>query len=284
MNHESTLKWLASGGINLQSDYPGHLLSILDTFLTQTSKTYGFLQQTALLSDLITFGGRPRSTGRAPLIMLDGIYCPSIDADMGESIRVFLYYFPSVYQRPFEGGKKQLGSLSPASKLYVICHGHSEMPLFKTGTGSWTAAQLAGLMESDGLRKDHRVIELLVCHAGASVTSISAGQHRLALRAKAQKAQKAGRTRRVEKLKAEYGKVRGPGPAEYSNVKQILPMCAQFIDALKKNKYSYIRVISYACPVAQYYVGGQVHLDLRSRGGQWGVRASEHPDLVKVWL
>jgi hypothetical protein len=77
-----------------------------------------------------------------------------------------------------------------------------------------------------------------------------------------------------------------PPPAFFSHEDQVLPLCAKFAQALKTAGFGYIRVTGYKCPVAQYYgtpPNGQVHLDLKSKGGSWGVPAVDHPDYKVIW-
>jgi hypothetical protein len=277
------LKWLTAAGIHLDQEYPEHVLESLDPFLARTTKTYGFLDQSTFVRDLVGSVGRPRATGAAPMITLNAVYCPGIDDEMKRNIASLFMHFPKMYKTAFEGGCKCLGSLSPQARLYILCHGHAEMPLFTTEKGKWTARQLADMLEGDGLRKDHRDIELLVCHAGESVSSSAAADKRMGLAASFAQAKAKGDETTMARLKAAYSKVKAPAPAPFTSGSQVLPVVAQLVQVLKDKHYDYLSITSYACPVAQYYANGQVHLDLKKLGGQWGVPASRHPELKKVW-
>lgn len=210
------------------------------------------------------------------------VYCPGLDPEMQACIASIKASFKNINSQTFEGGLKQLGTLAATDKLYIICHGHAQMPLFVTKKGRWTAKQLADLVEADGLAKNHREIELLVCHAGESVSSAKAGNARLKIQQAATAAKAAGKP--TDKLVASYNKITGPKPAEFTSNTQLLPMAAQFVQELKNKRYTNIRIISYACPVAQYWSNGEVMLDLGDKGGQWGQPATRYPQYKKVWL
>ena len=78
--------------------------------------------------------------------------------------------------------------------MYLLMHGHGSMPLFTQrkcvvdGEADrahfWSAEEMAALLESDGLPKTHRDINMLVCHAGESVGDLAMAKELLAIQAK----------------------------------------------------------------------------------------------------
>jgi hypothetical protein len=62
-------------------------------------------------------------------------------------------------------------------------------------------------------------------------------------------------------------------------------MAAQLPQCLKHKGFTHFRLISYKCPVAQYSHEGHVYLDLRDKGGAWGVRADAPENLIytAIW-
>lgn len=202
------------------------------------------------------------------------IYCPGVDEEMNQNLSRLVECKWADKSNVFTGGKKELGRLDPSWKLYLLAHGHAQMPLFSTKAGKWTAKQMVDLMVSDGLKKSHRVIELLVCHAGESITSKSAAKERMSLYQRFLLAQSAKDQKKQNQLVQKFTKVveKGPKPSAFTREDQTLPVCAQFVQELKHQGFSNIRVIGYAAPVCQYYSDGpgKVRLDTTAMGGGWG--------------
>jgi hypothetical protein len=217
------------------------------------------------------------------------IWCPSIDSEMRGQMETVISTFPHMHKTPLEGGKKELGSFTPLTdKLYIIAHGHAQMPLFTCNKKHWNATELVDLLQTDGLPTTWRDIELLVCHAGESVNSVKVGSKLLALQqmGKDLKAQGvAPGSSQFTKLGKKFDAIaaKGPKPSAFTSDDQLLPLVAQFTQALKNKKYTNFRVISYAAPVAQNFSTGEVRLDLRKTGGEWGEPLSKYPHLKKVW-
>jgi hypothetical protein len=191
------------------------------------------------------------------------VYCPGLDPEMQGGIDALVYWKWVDKADVHVGGGRSLGNLDEKKKLYLLCHGHGAMPLFCTKAGRWTAAQLADLMMTDGLKAGHREIEMLVCHAGESITTNDASEQRMAIYHQHAQAKAQGNNAAMQKLEAKFMKVvaQGPGPAVFSHADQVIPLCAQFIDALKQRGLTNIRVTAYKAAVSQAFDGSrQVYL------------------------
>lgn len=218
-----------------------------------------------------------------------GIYCPGVDEEMQENLNQMVSCGWADANHVYKGGQGGLNSLDPMWKLYILCHGHKYLPVFSTEAGKWSAEELADLIVKDGLKNTHRTIELLVCHAGASVTTKKAAIERTAIAQKAKAAKTAGNDAKFEKLKDKFLKVsaKGPQPANFTHQDQVLPLCAQFVQELKTRRFEFIRVIGYALPVCMLFAEapGKVRLDASARGGSYGA-GDEHTmkQYTVTWL
>ncbi len=212
---------------------------------------------------------------------MNPLWCPSIDDEMRDQMKKVVRHFPTMDATLFEGGGGGLGAFPTTSKLYIMAHGHSKMPVFSCNKKVWTASQLVALLKADGLSTKWRDIELLVCHAGESVNSQAVGGKLLGIR---QQVDVVGKV--TPKLQTAWDATakKGQAPGAFTSADQLLPLAAQFAQALKSGGFSTFRVISYAAPVAQNFSGGKVTLDLRPSGGEWGEPLDAHRDLVKIWL
>lgn len=213
------------------------------------------------------------------------LWCPGMDEEM-EYIGLTYVDRMGLFPEILVGGSGGLDNFTASSKLYILAHGHSRMPLFKTQSGSWTAKQLVDLLVSDGLPKDQRDIELLVCHAGESVNTIENAGELMKLRAKALAKKSAGKD--LSSVMRKYDRVqqRGMKPGFFEGEdasSMLLPMAAQLTAELKAAGFTNFRVISYKCPVAQYCPDGKVHLDLKDKGGSWGVSVEDRPEFRVIW-
>ncbi len=191
------------------------------------------------------------------------VYCPGLDAEMQKGIDALLYWKWVDGASIHVGGGRSLGNLDVHKKLYLLCHGHGAMPLFVTGAGSWTAAQLANLMVTDGLKLTHREIEMLVCHAGESITSIAASEQRMAVYHQFRKAKSNDDQKSMAHLRSKFEKLlpKGPRPSVFSHASQVIPMCAQLVDELKKCGFTNVRITAYKAAVSQAFDGSrQVYL------------------------
>jgi len=217
------------------------------------------------------------------------IWCPSIDVEMQNNMASVMHSFPNMHQTALEGGHRQLGAFNPQSdKLYILAHGHAQMPIFRCNHQSWTANQLVKLLRNDDLPTDWRDIELLVCHAGESVNSAQVGNKLLGVHKQAVTLKAFGfaaGSGPMNKLVTKYNTVaaNGQAPSAFDSGDQLLPLAAQFTQALKDYKFTNFRVISYAAPVAQNFMVGRVTLDMRTKGGGWEEELAVHPDLIKIW-
>lgn len=217
-------------------------------------------------------------------ISKDHIWGPMPDKEMQNLAATYIRNF-KLHDVFLENGACRLGDFTPQSKIYILVHGHAQMPLFSNSNGKWSATQLARMLEADGLPKDQREIELLVCHAGESVNDKKTGAKLLNINSQAQAAKAQGKS--IDKLVGLFSKVagKGTGPSFFESdpEKLLLPLAAELAQALKHLGYTNFRVISYKCPVAQYSEDGEVYLDLTKKGGRWGVKAKLHPTYRVVW-
>jgi hypothetical protein len=214
------------------------------------------------------------------------IYCPGLDTEMQGNLDSLVYYKWVDKADVHVGGSLSLGRVDPQWKLYILCHGHAQLPLFSTKAGKWSAKELATLMLNDGFKNTHRSVELLVCHAGESITSEKASEQRMAIYHQFKDAKTAGNDVKAGKLAKKFDQVaaKGPKPSLFNHEGQVIPLCAQFVQELKNLGFQYVSVTGYKAPVCQYYAegAGQVLLDLESKGGRWGEPAT--PEYTVKWL
>ena len=205
----------------------------------------------------------------------------SFDPEMDKRALIIIQAF-AMFPRVLHGGEGELRYILPTTKLYILCHGDPNMPLFVThGGGSWSASELAKMLAEDGLRKDHQDIELLVCHAGESVNTLANGTEMMRLRSEAKAARAAGDDQRVINVRQEFAGLRASAPAsqffEVDPALWLVPMAGQLAAALREREFKNFRLVSYKCPVAQYNPDAKVYLDLTNKGGGF----AESADLPK---
>ena len=160
---------------------------------------------------------------------------------------------PGVTGPVINGNTVALGTVDSTAKLYIICHGHEDMPLFTVGKEKWTAQQMADLLESSGLKKTHREIVMLVCHAGQTLGSEAVINQRVGLQSTYDKV-KHGTSKKDALKKAEtlheFAELQDQAsPTTFTDKDQVLPMVSQLIDALKAKKYDFIRMQAFLGPV-----------------------------------
>jgi len=207
----------------------------------------------------------------------------SFDAEMDERATAFIQAF-GMHPQALHGGQGELGFFPPTTKLYILCHGDPNMPLFVTHAGgSWSAWQLADMLAADGLERDHRDIELLVCHAGESVNKATNGAKMMRLREEAKAARAEGNGRQLADAQKKFAGLRANAPAtqffEVDPTRWLVPMAGQLAGALRERGFMHFRLISYKCPIAQYNPGAKVYLDLTTKGGNWGESADSPKNL-----
>lgn len=160
---------------------------------------------------------------------------------------------PGVSGPVINGNTVALGTVDANAKLYIICHGHQDMPMFTVGKKNWTAKQMADLLESSGLKKTHREIVMLVCHAGQTLGDKSVINQRLALQSTYDKVKNATSGKAAAKKEETINKFSElndqASPTNFTNKDQVLPMVSQLIDALKAKKYDFIRMQAFLGPV-----------------------------------
>lgn len=220
-------------------------------------------------------------------IQQPAVYCPGPDEQLENSIASMLLSMRNAYQQPLMGGKGQLGDLNANAKLYLFVHSYSQMSVFSTETEMWTGEEMAALMEKDGLSKDHRDLELLVCSAGLAMTTKKAQKELKRLYALYLEAKKSGDEAATKKAAATFtaAEKKVKKPKEYEANDQTLPLVCELVDALKQRQYRKIQVTSYKVPVAMTFSQGKIHLSLESLGGEWGVPADDDraKGLKVVW-
>lgn len=170
------------------------------------------------------------------------------------------------------GGQKTLGGVGANDTLYLLMHGHGTMPLFTQrkcvvdGEANrphfWSAEEMAALLESDGLPKTHRDINMLVCHAGESLGDRAIANQLLAIQAKVPAVRK--NAVEMAALSNKYATLAAKMvPSGYSNAGQTFPMGAQLFRELSIRGYNNLRIVSYKAPVATYF----------------GTPSIDHPDM-----
>ncbi len=207
----------------------------------------------------------------------------SFDPEMDKRALAFIQAF-AMYPRALHGGGGELRFLLPTTKLYILCHGDPNMPLFLThGAGSWSASELADMLAADGLKRDHKDIELLVCYAGESVNTRANGAEMMRLRSEAKAARAAGDDTRLLNAQQTFAGLRASAPPsqffEVDPALWLVPLAGQLATALRQREYTNFRLVSYKCPVAQYNPDASVYLDLRKKGGDFGESADEPKNL-----
>ena len=185
------------------------------------------------------------------------VFCPvnpesAGDAAVKQACRTALN-LPGVVGPVINGNTVALGTVDSTAKLYIICHGHQDMPMFTVGKERWTAKEMADLLESSGLKKTHREIVMLVCHAGQSLGDKSVINQRVALQSTYDKVKNASSGKDAIK-KAEtinkFAELKDQAaPTTFTSNEQVLPMICQLIDALKAKKYDFIRMQAFLGPV-----------------------------------
>jgi len=178
------------------------------------------------------------------------VFCPvnpetAGDAAVKQACRTSLN-LPGVSGPVIHGKTLELGTVDANAKLYIICHGHQDMPLFTVGTERWTAKQMADLLESSGLKKTHREIVMLVCHAGQTLGNAAVINQRVGLQSTYDKVKNATSGKNAAKKADAINKFAElkdqASPTNFTNKDQVLPIVCQLIDALKAKKYEFIRM------------------------------------------
>ncbi len=258
-------------------------------------------------------------SGAMEIIIQNAVYLPWPDKELSEAAQSAIYSLPNIHPNILTGIHrlsdpeiptgiyKPLKDLDPNAKLYLIAHGHKDLPKFTiaghdgTGSGSFTPDELAHWMENDGFNKEHRELELLVCHAAQSIGTKSIIEKRQKINKEWEKIKESGiseveKERQKQRLNEEFKRL-DTEPSEFKYSEQLIPMAAQLIQALKNRGYSKIRMISYEGPVRQKFGEKNPYdlydyllkerEDLRGKGQVWvEVDGVDKPgaDYKKVWL
>lgn len=215
------------------------------------------------------------------------VYCPGRDDEFNRLAQEMAADVKGMYPEPLWGGEKKLGDVDSKVKLYLLCHSHYELSLFETDARRWTAKEMAEQLESDGLKKAHVDLELLVCNAGMALNSKKSVEQMRKLRAEYDKAVQTGNEKAILKAKNNYNAAIGKAdkPAEYINKNQAMPLAAELLEALRKRKYESLAITAYKVPVAFLIRDNQISLNLTPVGGAYGMPLSD-PDCKKqrvIW-
>jgi hypothetical protein len=213
-------------------------------------------------------------------------YCPRFDTVFESDLYWMTQKFRGIHNIVLWGEGGALNQLVATAKLYLVAHSHDEQSKFEVDKTRWTADEMAALLESDRLPKNHRDIELLVCDAGLStVTEALVGRFRR-ISAKHRAAAARGDTAAMASLDAQYKALfdkRWEGVAEYKYNWQMLPLAAQFVWAMHERGYRDLTVTCYKAEVSAYFTLGEVCLNLDRPGGKYRTYARLHPDLKVLW-
>jgi len=188
---------------------------------------------------------------------LNRIFCPTNPETSGDGAVITAcrtgLTLPNTSGPVINGRTVALGTVDPLVKLYIICHGSDDQPLFSVGEEKWTAKQMADLLESSGLKKTHREIVMLVCHAAQSLGDKAVINKRVKLQAEYSKVKNATSKRDLLKKKSTINAFSDlqseASPTTFTESSQVLPMVSQLIDALKAKKYDFIRFQAFLGPV-----------------------------------
>jgi len=203
---------------------------------------------------------------------MTAVYCPGIDKEMKKSIDEMIRKEWIDKAQVYSATNGGLGQIEPDRRLYIMAHGNKVLPIFQTKLGRWTAEAMVKLLVQNGLRKDHRDIDLIVCGAGASVSDIKTLNARLPQYEKLLQAE--GNEQKHKKLLEEWTKKVGNSkPTQYfgktekkPEMMQVVPLAAQFAGMLKAYGFTNFRVICYRLPVSQVFSQappGKIPLDTR---------------------
>jgi hypothetical protein len=193
----------------------------------------------------------------------------------------------------YSATKGGMGKIEVDRKLYIMSHGNSILPIFQTKTGRWTAEHMAKLLVKNGLKKEHRDIELIVCNAGASVSNVKTYEERLPQHKELMRAE--GNKQLHAKLLDEWTKKVGKSkPTQYfgkveenPQMLQVLPLAAQFAGALNTAGFKNFRITCYRLPVSRKFASepaGKISLDTTGMEphGKWGDSREDIVEKYKV--
>ena len=217
------------------------------------------------------------------------VFCPVEPATAGDqtvrnAVSSAILHLPGVFAPLLTGDSGGLGALAQTATLYIIAHGDATRPRFSIGGQHWSAKELANILETAGLKKDHRQLVMLVCYAGSTLGTEAemAGyaRQRAGYAAMVKQfetsspAQQATRHAPLEAAKKSllgalhdavpksWDKVNAGAPARGAPKKPargaayLLPLVAQLVDELKRRSYSQIRVRAFTGEVDTNFKNG----------------------------
>jgi hypothetical protein len=217
------------------------------------------------------------------------VYCPIKDEEFSQSGRSLTYFVRSFYPTPLFGGEQTLGDVHTTARLYLMVHAYYQMGKFWSQAKMWTAEEMAEQLESDGLSRNHRDLEMLVCCAGLSPNKVKSQENLEVLWQAYLDAEASGDKEATKKAADAFTKAekKAAKPAVYNGgAKQVLPLVCQLVAALKERNYANLRVTAYKVPVATTFIGGSINLDLTSVGGQYATPINDPLSQAQkvVWL
>jgi ribosomal protein L4 len=145
-------------------------------------------------------------------------------------------------------GTRDKLNIKKNERLFIVAHGHRHLPWFVSNKMKWTAKEMAKLLESRGLPKDHKDIYLLVCYGGLSVNEKKTAKKMLKIIDERKNADKKNNKTLVKKKEKEFKTLADTiKPAEYDKESQELPLAAQLAHELKSlpRPYKNFRIIAY---------------------------------------
>lgn len=195
------------------------------------------------------------------------LWCPSFDVEMRRCAGHMKKHL-NLHEGVFEGRDAALHQFGSRAKLYILCHGHENIPVFTCDNKEWSADSLADMLVAAGINPQIKQIEMLVCHAGESVNTIENASDLLMLQYERRAAKAAKASNEVvealsDQMEALQRKIR-PQPYEHAlgigtkthflmeqQGRWLLPLAAQLANALKMRHLTNFTLISYKAEVVQ---------------------------------
>lgn len=212
-------------------------------------------------------------------ITLPAVWCPAKNDEFEDLAADMIFCFGAkMHATPLWGGQRQLGGLAAATKLYLLCHAHSDLSKFSMDRLAWTGEEMAGLLHSDLLPTTHRHLELLVCHAGSSFGTQAAIARARQLQAEFTRAARRGDEAAMAAVARKHAAMPRPPPERYTRPGQMIPLAGELFLALKQRGYDSLLITSYRRPVTKVFTGAQIEIDIPPR-----TAASKVPRYTSSW-
>ncbi|MBL9102995.1 MAG: hypothetical protein JNL82_18770 [Myxococcales bacterium] len=212
-------------------------------------------------------------------ITLPAVWCPARIDEFVELAADMIFCFGNkMYAAPLWDGGRRLGEVEAATRLYLLCHAHSDLSKFSMDKLAWTGEEMAALLQDERLRTTHRHLELLVCHAGSSFGTRAAIARARQIQAEYVQAFRRGDEAGVAAATRKHAAMRRPGPEPYTRPGQMIPLAGELYLALKRRGYDSLLITSYMRPVSKAFTGGQIEIDVPPK-----IAASKVPQYTSSW-